>query len=67
MPLAINSLTVALKPNMSSSEAEQLSTAIKMLKGVVDVGTNVDDHMTFAIDRRVRAYYAKKLFEVVKL
>lgn len=62
----INSLTVVLENEMRDDDAEQLISAIKMMRGVLNVSGIVSDHIdNYIAEERVRRELGKKLWEVI--
>lgn len=60
-----NFLTVALEKNTRSDDAEVLITAIKQLRGVLDVVPHISDANDVVAELRVRDHYRKQLMDVV--
>lgn len=61
-----NTLTVVLEENLRSDDAQPLIDAIRMFKGVVDVGAHVADPATYAANTRARTELRAGLFELLR-
>jgi hypothetical protein len=61
-----SSLFVILSEDVSEEEAQRITEAIKMIKGVLDVKANPRDAVAESIaSTRIRADLANKLFNVI--
>jgi len=58
-------LTVALDKDIREDDAESIVNAIRMIRGVLDVGTNISDVQQWMAYARARAELTERLFEVV--
>ena len=61
----INALTVVLEKDMKDEDVRQVVQAIKMIKNVLKVKTNIVDINSYCAEQRVRAELHKSLFAVL--
>lgn len=61
----IFALTVALEENIRTDDIENLITAIKTLKGVLNVESHVTDITLYTTQERVRRELGEKLWEIL--
>jgi len=61
---SINSITVVLEEDLNEY-ADVIISAIKCIKGVLSVKGNASDYDSMVAEERAKAYYAKKLMEVI--
>ncbi len=60
-----STLTVVLKKNIRDDDAEPIINAIKMIKNVLSVKSNVSNHAEYMAEERVRRELGEKLWEVI--
>lgn len=61
----ICAFTVVIENDIREDDAEVLASAIKMLKGVVEVSMNVTDVNQYIAESRVRADMGRKVLDVI--
>lgn len=61
----IHSLTVVLDSNYRADDIQAMCDAIRMLRGVVSVGKNVADSMSFVAMERARTSIGEKLLAIL--
>ena len=59
-------LTVVLDERYRTDDAQSIVDAIRMIRGVNDVGINVDDPNNWSVAIQVKSELRQKLFEVLK-
>ncbi|QNB08362.1 hypothetical protein G5S34_17455 [Herbaspirillum frisingense] len=61
----IHSFTVVLEHDMRADDAETLANAIRHLRGVISVGSNISEPGQYVAEQRVRSDLGGKLWEVL--
>ncbi|WP_420106868.1 hypothetical protein [Herbaspirillum huttiense] len=61
----IHSFTVVLDENMREEDAEAIANAIRLMRGILSVESNVSDPGQFVAEARVRRELGDKLWEVL--
>lgn len=61
----IHSFTVVLDENMREEDAEAIANAIRLMRGILSVESNVSDPGQFVAETRVRSELGDKLWEVL--
>jgi hypothetical protein len=61
----IHSFTVVLDENMREEDAEAIANAIRLMRGILRVESNVSDPGQFVAEARVRRELGDKLWEVL--
>ncbi len=61
----INSLTIALKNDITEEQADKIAAAMSLFDGVIGVQSNITDHTTFMIESRIKMDVAKNLMETL--
>jgi hypothetical protein len=61
-----NTLTVVLDRDIREDDAEVLISAIKMIKGIIDVKGNVSSPETWMAEERAKSELRTKLYEILK-
>lgn len=61
----IHSLTVVLESTIREDDAEAIIQAIKMVKGVLSVSSNVADAESYMAEERARQELGERLMEVL--
>ena len=60
-----NAITVVLEKDTRDDDAQDILTALRMIKGVIGVEPNVVNIDSFVSDSRARQELGSKLFEVL--
>ena len=60
-----NAITVVLEKDTRDDDAQDILTALRMIKGVVDAKPNIVNLDSFVADARARQELGSKLFEVL--
>jgi len=60
-----HALTVILEKDIRSDDAESLISAIKMIKGVLNVKPRISDATTWMAEERARMELGKKLLDIL--
>ena len=64
---SFNSITVVLEDDVSEEHVDVITSAIRMIRGVLSVKENQVDHESYYIaELRVKSELRRKLFEVLK-
>lgn len=61
----VHSLTVVLESNVRTDDVKAYVDAIMMMRGVQDVGLNIDDAHVYVATERARQDIAQRLWEVL--
>ena len=61
----INRIAVVLDREYRDDDVQSIVEAIKMIKGVLTVGTHVADHTDYMAIERAKADLGSKLFDVI--
>lgn len=59
-------LTVVLDGRYRTDDVQPIVDAIRKIRGVSDVGINVEDPNNFAVAEQIKSALQQKLFEVLK-
>lgn len=65
MTARLNALTVVLEQDIREDDAEELISAIRMLRGVLSVESHVADHASRVAQQRARFDLEQKLWKVI--
>lgn len=60
-----NALTVVLESNMRDDDADKLLTAIRQMRGVLEVRGNVADSDSYVAEQRAKRELGDKLWQVL--
>ena len=61
----IHSLTVTLERDIREDDLDQITNAIKMIKGVLSVAEHVADSASYMAEMRARAELGKKVMDII--